>query len=496
MHPHIGLDGSRDLTSQIYVALREAVLDGRLRAGVTVPASRELARELDVSRGTVTAAYDRLTAEGFLEGRRGAGTVVSAAGASAHRRRGRRRAHRGAVAPSPVWRGVPTEAGGGPVSCVDGTASALPAVTHDLSVGTPDAALFPLTVWRRLVVAQLRQSHLARTSYDDEGHTRLQGEIARYAGLARSVVASGDDVVVTAGAQQAIDLVARVIVEPGAVVAVEDPGYPAAHRLLATHRAEVRGVPVDAEGLVVDALPPRARLVYVTPSHQFPLGVTMSLTRRKALLEWAGDHDAVILEDDYDSEFRFAARPLEPLQSLDRDGRVVYVGSFSKSLLPGLRVGYAIAPASLQPALREAKRVTVWNGDAVTQGALAGFLAEGHHAAHVRRATKIYRRRREVLLEAIAADLADALDVVPSSAGLHVTALLRDPWADDAAIARAARRAGVLVDTLSSRRVDQPPMHGLALGYGSISADAVPEAVARLGRAVREASTDADGRPH
>lgn len=384
MHPHIRLDGSRDLTSQIYLSLREAIVHGRLRAGVPVPASRELARELDVSRGTVTAAYDRLTAEGFLEGRRGAGTFVSAAGASADApagrrrstampRRGSRHAHRGAVMPSPVWRGGPTEAGAGPASGVRGTATALSAVSHDLSVGTPDAALFPLTVWRRLVVAQLRQSQLARTSYGDEGHARLQDEIARYAALARSVVASGDDVVITAGAQQAIDLVARVIVEPGAVVAVEDPGYPAAHRLLATHRAEVRGVPVDAEGLVVDALPPRARLVYVTPSHQFPLGVTMTLARRKALLEWAVRNDAVILEDDYDSEFRFAARPLEPLHSLDRDGRVVYVGSFSKSLLPGLRVGYAIAPASLQPALREAKRVTVWNGDAVTQGAWPAF---------------------------------------------------------------------------------------------------------------------------
>ncbi len=185
-----------------------------------------------------------------------------------------------------------------------------------------------------------------------------------------------------------------MLVAPGAVVAVEDPGYTAMHRLFETHRADVRGVPVDDEGLVVDALPPDARLVYVTPSHQFPTGVAMSLRRRAALLRWAGEHDAVVVEDDYDSEYRWSDQPVEPLQSLDRDGRVVYVGTFSKSLLPALRIGFLVPPRSLQAALREAKRVTTWEGDLTTQGALAEFLAEGHHAAHVRRAAKVYRERR------------------------------------------------------------------------------------------------------
>jgi GntR family transcriptional regulator/MocR family aminotransferase len=289
-------------------------------------------------------------------------------------------------------------------------------------------------------------------------------------------------VVATAGAQQALDLVARVLVEPGDVVAVEDPGYTAAARLFATHRAVVRGVPVDGEGIVVDALPEAARLVYVTPSHQHPTGVAMSRARRIALLEWAVRRGAVIVEDDYDSEFRFADRPLEPLQSLDRDGRVVYIGSFSKSLLPALRVGYAIAPATLTAALREAKRVTVWDGDAVTQGALADFLAEGHHAAHVRRATKVYRARREALLEGLTSPdgLGDRLEVIPSAAGLHVCTLLRDLDLDDVAVAEVALAAGVFVEPLSVRHLEQPARHGLAFGVGGIRLEHIGPALAAL----------------
>ena len=468
MDLHVTLSGSGDLTAQIYAQLRAAVLDGRLAGGDRVPATRDLARSLSVSRGTVTAAYDRLIAEELLESRPGAGTFV-AADCVPPVRAADRRARAGAVVPSALWAAA-TEPQRGPGRAV-----------RDFSVGIPDDSLFPLATWRRLVSGTLRRGRLTAGTYDVSGATRLETEIARYAGLSRSVVASGDDVVSTAGAQQALDLVARVLVEPGDVVAVEDPGYTAAARLFQTHRAEVRGVPVDAEGIVVDALPEAARLVYVTPSHQHPTGVAMSRARRIALLEWAVQHGAVIVEDDYDSEFRFADRPLEPLQSLDRDGRVVYVGSFSKSLLPALRVGYAIAPATLTAALREAKRVTVWDGDAVTQGALADFLAEGHHAAHVRRATKVYRARRERLLAGLD-DLGDWLEVVPSAAGLHVCTFLRDPALDDLAIAEEALVAGVFVDPLSPRYLEQPPRHGLAFGVGGIPLEGIAPALAVLQR--------------
>ena len=473
MELHVSLDGPGDPTrvARIYRALREAVLDGRLAPGDRVPATRDLARQLGAARGTVTAAYDRLTAEGFLETRPGSGTYVAEVSLNVRPGEGRR-ARPGAVRALPIWDTRPE------------SPSTRRRRLHDLSIGLPDPALFPLEIWRRLVSAQLRRSRLEEATYGSRGSFRLRSEIARFLGLSRSVVAAADDVVVTAGAQQAIDLVARVLVAPRSVVAVEDPGYAVVHRLLETHRAVVRGVPVDAEGLVVDALPHDARLVYVTPSHQFPTGVAMSLGRRVALLRWAVEHDAVILEDDYDSEFRFADQPVEPLQSLDRDGRVIYVGTFSKSLLPALRTGFLVPPRSLTPALREAKRVTTWEGDLTTQGALAEFLAEGHHAAHVRRAAKVYRERRRLVLTALHR-LDDVLEVMPSVAGLHVCALFRDESADDREMTARAAARGVRVDALSERYRDQTPRPGLAVGFGGIDAEALPDALRRLEEAVR-----------
>jgi GntR family transcriptional regulator / MocR family aminotransferase len=468
---HVSLEGRGDRTARIYVALRAAVLDGRLAAGDRVPATRDLARQLGVARGTVTVAYDRLVAEGFLESRPGAGTFVTTVPLSSAERPDRR-ARPGAVRPLDLW-DRPIEA-----------PAAHGRVLHDLGIGLPDPSLFPLAVWRRLVSQQLRRSRLTEATYGGRGSWRLQAEIARFLGLTRSVVAAGDDVIVTAGAQQAVDLVARVLVAPGDVVAVEDPGYAAMSRLLETHRAVLRGVPVDAEGLVVEALPPDARLVYVTPSHQFPTGTSLSLRRRAALLRWAVDHDAVVVEDDYDSDYRYSDQPVEPLQSLDREGRVVYVGTFSKSLLPALRTGFLVAPRSLQPGLREAKLVTTWEGDATTQGALAEFLAEGHHAAHVRRAGRVYRERRRLLLAGLAG-LDDILDVVPSVAGLHVCAHFRDPATDDRAVVARAAARGVRLQALSEHYREQEPRPGLVLGFGSIDAEALPDALQRLAGVLR-----------
>jgi GntR family transcriptional regulator/MocR family aminotransferase len=466
---HVSLDGHGDRAARIYLTVRAAVLDGRLAAGDRVPASRELARQLGVARGTVSVAYDRLVAEGFLESRAGSGTYVTSVALAPDETR---RARPGAVRPLPLWEHE------------EDPAPPRARRLHDLGIGLPDPDLFPLEVWRRLVADQLRRSRLAETTYGGRGSWRLQAEIARFLGLSRSVVATGEDVVVTVGAQQAVDLVCRVLVAPDTVVAVEDPGYTAMHRLFESHRADLRGVPVDADGLVVDALPDAARLVYVTPSHQFPTGVAMSMARRAALLRWAVEHDAVVVEDDYDSEYRWSDQPVEPLQSLDRDGRVVYVGTFSKSLLPALRVGFLVPPRSLQPALREAKRVTTWEGDLTTQGALAEFLAEGHHAAHVRRVAKVYRPRRDLLLEGLAR-LDDLLEVVPSVAGLHVSTRFVDPATDDLAVVARAAARGVHVEGLSAYHRDQPAPPGLALGFAGVEPDAFPDALARLEEAVR-----------
>jgi GntR family transcriptional regulator / MocR family aminotransferase len=479
---HVSVEGRGDRTARIYSDIREAVLDGRLATGDRLPPTRELARRLAVSRGTVTAAYERLVAEGFLDSRRGSGTFVSRAVES--RPRTPRRVRGGAVTPRSTWR---TGGGRDDHAAPSGTGlmpRSAGRSAYDLSVGVPDEALFPLATWRRLVSTELRPGRLRPMTYEGPGHPLLQEQVARHVGLSRSVRASADDVLLTTGAQQALDLAARVLVEPGDLVAVEDPGYTAAHRLFASHGARVTGVPVDDEGLVVDALPARARLVYVTPSHQFPTGVVMSLARRTALLDWAARHDAVVVEDDYDSEFRFEDRPLEPLQSLDRDGRVVYVGTFSKTLLPLLRVGYAIAPASLQGSLREAKRVSDWTGDVITQGALARLMAEGLLSSHLRRASRTYGERRQTLLGALDEHLAAELEILPSVAGLHVCTRFRDSRVADLAVVEAAAAVGVRVEALSPRFLDQPPRPGLVLGFGCVTVDHIPEAVRRVRGAV------------
>jgi GntR family transcriptional regulator/MocR family aminotransferase len=460
----ITLDERSGHAGSIYRQVCDAIRDGRLAAGERMPSSRELAADLRVARGTVTTVYDRLIAEGYLVSRRGAGTYVSAAVTVAGRTS--RAARAGTVRPKPVWDHVPEAMDDGPPA------------PYDLSVGGPDPALFPLPVWRRMVSQSLRGSLVTHSTYDSGGHPELQSGIARYLGLSRSVQASETDVLLTNGAQQALDLCARVLVEPSDVVAVEDPGYSAAAWLFASHRARVIGVGVDQQGLIVDALPDAAKIIYVTPSHQFPTGAVMSLARRLALLDWAATHNAVIIEDDYDSEFRYADRPLEPLQSLDRDGRVIYVGSFSKIMLPMLRVGYLIAPAALQPALGRAKGLADWQGDRVTQTALARFLDEGLLSQHLRRSLRIYRERRENLLAAV--DQLPGLSVLLSAAGLHICLRFDDPSADDQAVARYAAEAGVAVEPVSRRFVGHAGWPGLALGFGRIPADRIEPAIGRL----------------
>ncbi len=469
MELHLTVSTSGDIAASLYRQLLAAVRDGRIGTGERLPSTRELAARLDLSRGTVASAYERLCAEGILESRHGSGTYVPA---HVTPDRARCAPSGDRVAPRRVWSELPASVPD-PVG-----------VSDDLAGGEPDPRLFPLATWRRLVSETLRPSLLAMSPYTGTSHRALQDAIAGYLGRSRSVVAHSDDIILSNGSQQAFDLVARVLVAPGERVAVESPGYTSLVRLWVSHGARVTGVPVDDEGLVVDALPDDARVVYVTPSHQFPTGVVMSLPRRIALLEWAAAHGAVIVEDDYDSEFRYQDRPLEPLQSLDWDGYVVYTGSFSKILSPILRVGYLVAPASLQPALRRAKQLTDWQGDLATQGALARFIADGDLAAQLRRTTRTYAERRATLLAALA-DV-DELQVVPSVAGLRIATRFRDPAVDDRAVCAAAASLGVGVEPLSTRYVGGEPRPGLVLGFGRIDAERIPTAVSRLATAIRQ----------
>lgn len=473
---HVSLAGRGDLAARIYRQLHDAVLDGRLRAGERLPSARDLAAQLRVSRNTVAAAYERLTAEGFLVGRVGAGTFVQVEPLGQVRARS---APGGAVRPRSVWRELPP---------ARAPAKLAP---YDFRVGMPDSRLFPLESWRRLVARELRPAMFSSGEYGDPaGHPGLRTAIARHIGVSRSVRAGADDVIVTHGSQQAIDLVARVVLDPGAWVAVEEPGYSPARSLFHSLGARVAGVRVDDEGLDVTALPTAARLIYTTPSHQFPLGTTMSLRRRAALLDWAQRHGAVVVEDDYDSEFRFADRPLEPLQSIDTYGRVVYVGSFSKTLVPMLRLGFLVAPVSLQPALRTAKQLSDWHSEQSMQAALAHFVEDGLLARHIRRATREYADRFELICSSLQGELGQWLTLVPSVSGLHLCMRLRDDVSvdiDDVLVRAAA--VGVVVESLAKYYADEPAQPGVVLGYGGIATADIPAGLRLLADSFQKCET-------
>jgi GntR family transcriptional regulator/MocR family aminotransferase len=483
MDLHINLGVRGEHATRIYRQLLDAILDGRLREGTRLPASRTLADQLAVSRTTVALAYERLVAEGYLDGRVGAGTFVARDVCLQSTVRSTRGAQASEVLPGPLpralWESVPLW---------DTTVA--PGVRYAFGIGLPDVGLFPFEEWRRLVARALRVGAVGTGDYDEPaGLLSLRAAIARHFGVTRGLRAMPEDVVVTRGAQQAIDLVARVLVDPGATVVMEDPGYPPIRNTFAAAGARIVGVPVDNEGLVVDALPTPARLVYVTPSHQFPLGVAMSPARRAALLAWARRHGAVVVEDDYDSEFRFTDRPLQPLHSIDRSSSVVYIGTFSKTMFPALRLGFLIAPPSLRTAVRTAKQLTDWHTDTVSQAALAQFIDDGLLARHIRRAARHYAARRAAI-ESWLATQPDLLEPLPASAGLHVTALIRprqgvDVEVDVEEAVRRASAAGVLVRSVEPFHVDTPARPGVMLGYGAIPEQRIPAGLAILAAALR-----------
>jgi GntR family transcriptional regulator/MocR family aminotransferase len=445
--------GSRDVRQRLHAQLKAAILDGRLAAGVQLPASRALAEQLSLSRNTAMAVYDLLLSEGHIVSRPGAGTFVAG------------------TAPKPL-----------PEPCASPRAAAL----FNLRPGRPDTASFPFDIWGRLTGRALRRFSRATTNYrEPAGHPALREAIAGHLSFARALACAPEDIVVTVGAQQAFDLVARTLVAPGRTVVVEDPGYPAAREAFAAAGAKVVAVPVDREGLVVGALPEGAALVCVTPSQQYPLGAALSPARREALLAYAARNEALIVEDDYGGEFRFEGPPQPTLRAQDRDGRVVYVGTFSQSLLPALRIGFVVAPERVRAALTAARERSDWHGPAIEHATLAAFIAEGHLARHVRKMRRIYAERRAALLAALATHAEDLLDPIPAPAGLHITALLRPPI-DARGVVQRASALGVAVDGLGVYAAGAASPPGLVLGFGQVEAARIDEAVRRLAQAVRE----------
>lgn len=464
--------GSGDVLRALHQQLRAAIVDGRLLAGLRLPATRVLAERAGVSRNTAMAAYDLLLAEGYLEARHGSGTFVAATMA---------KPSNSAPQATSLGRKLDTR-------WRDATPLLNPAVPirFDFRPGYPDQRQFPFDIWRRLTVRALRAAQRSTADLGDaQGDAQLRQAISHHVSATRAVACHPDAVVVTAGAQQAFDLLARILVTPGrTVVALENPGYESLRAAFIGAGASLHGVAVDQAGLCVNQLPQRVDVIGVSPSHQFPLGVTMSAGRRAELLEFSRRVDAVVIEDDYDGEFRLSGRPLDALQTIDREQRVLYVGTFSKSLFPALRIGFIVAPAWARPALVAAKRLYNWHVPAVAQAALAAFIAEGHLARHVRKMRAVYAQRHDALLHALHRHFGERLLPVPSLAGLHLCAALPGPTRAERWVAAAAD-AGIRIEALA--RHAQPPHvpNGLIFGYGLIDTREIESAIAALERATR-----------
>ncbi|MFI5698246.1 PLP-dependent aminotransferase family protein [Kribbella sp. NPDC051586] len=467
MDLHLQL-GEGGLAEQIYAQLYERIGANVLPAGTVLPSSRELAERLSVSRATVVAAYERLAAHGLIRSRAGIGTVVTG-----------QRGHASTEPPASLLQ---------PRAIWSTEQLAVPDLTRpdaefDFAPGVPARAQFPFARWRALLNDQLRTR--TDVSYaDPAGSAPLRTALARHLVVSRGVRIAPEQLVITTGAQQAFDIAARVLLEPGDTVAVEDPGYLPAYRGFVAHGAHVVGVPVDSEGLVVDQIPAGTRLVYVTPSHQFPLGMPMSDSRRTALLAWAARHDAAIVEDDYDSEFRFTGRPLTPLQAIDTEGRVLYVGSFSKTLLPALRVGFLGLPATLAEAARRAKFVADYGTGGHVQAALAAFIENGDLARYIRRMRGAYERRHHMLISTLREQFDGELEPIESSGGTHMAALLTRGQPPDTTLAARALAEGVHLGTVSRWGIEGPGPNGFVFGYGAIAADRIQAGLAALRRVI------------
>lgn len=494
----ITLDRRLGLSQQLYQALRERMLDGRLGSGTRLPATREIARMLGISRNSVVQAYEQLHAEGFIESRVGDGTYVrTSSKLSTHLSTG-------------LYPGLSTRLSTNSSSDTEDLSSysradaALQLLEkHHLApprggkprafrVGLPAFDLFPFDVWAKLQAAFWRNPSPARLSYGDPaGEPALRELIATYMRRSRGLNCTAAQIVITHGAQDAISLCSQLLLGAGDTVAVENPGYRAAGHAFALAGARLYGVAVDEEGVACDQLEqlPACRLAYVTPAHQYPTGVTMSLARRLQLLAWAERNQGWIIEDDYDGEYRYSGAPLAPLAALDTQGRVLYVGTFGKIAFPALRMGYLVLPPPLAQAFGQAKALAVRHSEVSSQCVMAQFMAQGHFQRHVRRMRKAALSRRNMLKAGWPVDIPGLAAMPDVSAGLHVKVDV-DNFAREQALVAKARSAGVEVTPLSNfwlgdSTVPVDKRAGLVLGFAAVPEGEIADALMRLRRAWR-----------
>ncbi|HEY6515944.1 MAG TPA: PLP-dependent aminotransferase family protein [Steroidobacteraceae bacterium] len=474
--------GSRDASRSLYEQLKAAIVDGRLPAGARLPGTRRSAAFLGVSRNTAAAVYERLASERLVVSRPGSGVFVTAS-TPARRQRNLPALLRPAARLNPIWLRPDVTAAIGFWREAPGDARK-GSNQVDFRPALVDSRLFPFEVFRRVTAKQIRllerRPATFRSPQGNQGNYRLREAITRHIGVTRAVVCGPEDILVTSGAQQAFDLLARTLVTSGrTVVAVEDPGYPPLRAAFLAAGARVVPVRVDADGIVVEAIPADAEVICVCPSHQFPLGSALSPTRRGELISLARKRGALIVEDDYDGEFRFDGGTLEALRTPDAAELVFYVGTFSKCMLPALRLGYVAAPSWAMPTLVAAKNCMDWHSPVPVQAGVAGFIAEGHLTRHVRKMREVYRRRRNALLDALTRELAQWLEPIPSFYGMHVAAIAK-PDVDAEAAAAAALAMGVRIHTLSRYFLGEPDRTGLIFGYGAADLPQIALGLRRL----------------
>jgi GntR family transcriptional regulator/MocR family aminotransferase len=485
------LDGKSavPLYRQIYEAIRHAILSGNLHPTTTLPATRLLSKQLGVSRMTVINAYDQLFAEGYLEAKMGAGTFVAAQlpedllQTSGFERRTRQGA-------SPTRKIKFTDYGRNLAQQNAGIlhrhgATPLLPFQHGVSA----VKEFPFGLWAKIAQKWQKKPPASILGYGNPiGFQPLREAIAAHVASTRGVICKVEQIIITNGTQQALDLIGRIFLTKGNEVCVEDPGYLGAHDIFAATGARLVPVPVDEEGFDLQSARKRSRkvrLVYVTPSHQYPLGVTMSLTRRLNLLGWARERDAFIIEDDYNSEYRYSGRPLASLQGLDRDGRVIYLGTFSKTIFPALRLGYLVAPMDLVEVFAAARALTDLHSPLIDQAVLAEFIAEKHFARHIRRMRGIYEERQHILVEEVRKNLEGILEVAPAEAGMHLIGWLAS-GIDDLEVSRRAATVNLKIAPVSAYCINQNLRGGLLLGYTAFNERLIRQGVRTLARVLNE----------
>jgi GntR family transcriptional regulator / MocR family aminotransferase len=477
------IDTSTDapLHRQVYAGIKDLILSGRLRPGARLPASRAMARDLGLSRTTILTAVDQLTLEGFTVGKIGSGTRVSSSVPTDRRRSG-------AVAPrSSTTESPPLSHRGRQL--VSAVPRAVPATRPrvPLRPGYPEVDLFPLDSWARLTAKHWRRAIDTFAAHSDSlGYRPLREAICDHVWSTRAVRCEPDQVLITSGAQHALSLCAQTLADAGESVWIEDPGYPRARVAFASAGLQLTPVPVDRDGLdVVSGIStnPDARLIYVTPSFQCPLGVTLSLARRFELLGHAAQKKAWIIEDDYFSEYRHGRDPVASLQSLDTHARVIYIGNFSKTVVPFLRIGFVIAPAGCSAALKRARIATSRQPPGVDQAALAEFIADGHLQRHIAATLRVYRERQDALVDALRREAAGLLESSPAGTGMYLVGLLPPGVDDQLAVKAAAARNvdSVALSTFALRRLGRG---ALVLGYSGYEINEIRRAVKQLAAAL------------